>query len=109
MGAIELSRPLFILVDFRALSAVICTYMRISYWDLNEFRGFRVWIFRIFGYLPGPLQLLIVILQILKLLFEENKKIEILKKLKKPRVATCIKPIHIYKIINLPKTRFREA
>ena len=40
---------------------------------------------------------------------EENKRIENLKKLKKPRVATCIKPIHIYKIINLPKTRFREA
>ena len=37
MGAIEFSNPFFILVDFRALSAVICTYMRISYWDLNEF------------------------------------------------------------------------
>jgi hypothetical protein len=37
MGAIELSEPLFILVDFRALSAIIRKYMRISYWDLNDF------------------------------------------------------------------------
>jgi len=37
MGAIELSKPLFILVDFRALSAIIRKCMRISYWDLNDF------------------------------------------------------------------------
>ena len=36
MGAIEVSKPLFILVDFRALSAIIRKYMRISYWDLND-------------------------------------------------------------------------
>ena len=37
MGAIELSEPLFILVDFRALSAIIRKYMHISYWDLNDY------------------------------------------------------------------------
>ena len=29
--------------------------------------------------------------------------------LKHPRVATCMKPIHIYKIFTLPNTRFRET
>ena len=37
MGAIEFSKPLFILVDFRALSAIIRKYMHISYWDLNDY------------------------------------------------------------------------
>ena len=40
---------------------------------------------------------------------EETKEIEILKNFKKPRVATCMKPMHIYKIISLLKTRFRET
>ncbi len=40
---------------------------------------------------------------------EETKEIEILKNFKKPRVGTCMKPMQIYKIISLLKTRFRET
>ena len=58
---------------------------------------------------------MLFIFEVLKIqMFENVKKVKGLKSyeisnLTKPRVATCIKPIHIYKIINLPKTRFRET